>query len=65
MQSAGNFLSNSAHNDASASVMEETEETKSSEQNKIDINMKRHLMPRPTIENHADTDAVQSVECSK
>ena len=41
--------------------MEEMEETKSSEQNKIDINMKRHLMPRPTIENHADTDAVQSV----
>ena len=59
VRTAGNCLSNNTHRDASASVMEEMEETKRSEQNKIDINMKRHLMPRPTIENHADTDAVE------
>ena len=65
VRTAGNCFSNNTHNDASVSVMGEIEETKRLEQNKIDINMKRHLMPRPTFENHGDTDAVECTKCSK
>ena len=53
------FRSDDTHSDASMKVMAEVEETKSLEQNRIDINMKRHLMPRPTNENHLDTGAVE------